>query len=878
MDDTLSPFAMAFALWCEQSGISQQYYESLWQILQSLEDVTQLQSLPSSLSSLKEKAKSTIPILPVRRTPLSVVSLQLPTLSAAERHLAESTQGANLFFQDPVALLTALLKSPIFRKGLHIGMAEIVDEPTELWQSWSWGSSVKCSSGQFAVYPDGEPILPSDFVTYQCLISDCFCNKDKSTYHIGRVEFFGRDLRKDAPIPNATMLQIQPVLRFDSTNYQGKLSHLDPPFHLKEIIAMERQYVLLPERNILSYVKVQLDYAFGSDTEPQLEHETSTDCFFIRRVLDLSDGCINVRPLRQTNPLRGELEIEVYGRDKLKETFFHPDQVISVPYQLFIDGFGLYRNMYRSLVGFYLIPAGLRASQRCRRKNVYMLTFGPHGTNFHDVVEALAPGLSMLDRGIDINIPSLYGTVRVVASCLAFIGDMPQQNDNAGIKRPTATKSCRNCMVTEGERHNMAFDTSGSGRYHYEILSIRKLIDSETVTAAKDRLCREYGMTRQQTPLFRICPSLNLTTYFPSDPCHSEFSGMSKTAHELLTSTILSTRGQDEYHKVLRRFPVRRGWARLQSPITHLDSYQLQEHARASVIIPLLLRCAMKDNWIKPAVLQAIPFVFDDKRLSPKEHVVSVFCAVAKSNSVLTSQTAIKCSLTELKQIIVDARTGIQKLAEAAARSVYSARPTTRANSLISRHGSPALSVMSAAQPTSKKGQQIRSFKNRPNMHVGLHYVDCAKEYAIPNNNNVLIGEDKHRDYKRLVLRTNKRDVEKTLLLQESYRRSLQLAIEGSFSETEPALSKELERLYSWCPNVFKDLLQLDWELTAESEQEPTANKSPSNPTVQFQGLSSHLAVNAWAVQPAKERIDRIVISTTKLAALSSLHPFPMKL
>ena len=82
-----------------------------------------------------------------------------------------------------------------------------------------------------------------------------------------------------------------------------------------------------------------------------------------------------------------------------------------MPYQLFIDGFGLYHNMYHSLVSFYLIPAGLWASQRCRRKNVYMLTFGPHGTNFHDVVEALAPGLSMLDRGIDINIPSLYGTV-----------------------------------------------------------------------------------------------------------------------------------------------------------------------------------------------------------------------------------------------------------------------------------------------------------------------------------------------------------------------------------------------------------------------------------------------------------------------------------
>jgi MULE transposase domain len=52
---------------------------------------------------------------------------------------------------------------------------------------------------------------------------------------------------------------------------------------------------------------------------------------------------------------------------------------------------------------------------------------------------------------------------------------------------------------------------------------------------------REYGLSSRQTPLFTIAPSLNLDTFFPSDPCHSEYAGISKLAHSLLVDTILST-------------------------------------------------------------------------------------------------------------------------------------------------------------------------------------------------------------------------------------------------------------------------------------------------------------------------------------------------
>lgn len=54
-------------------------------------------------------------------------------------------------------------------------------------------------------------------------------------------------------------------------------------------------------------------------------------------------------------------------------------------------------------------------------------------------------------------------------------------------------------------------------------------------------------------------------------------------------------------------------------------------------------------------------------------------------------------------------------------------------------------------------------------MHIGLHYVAQAAEYATPNNCNVLAGESLHKSFKRFVLRTNHVNVEKPLLYQGIY-------------------------------------------------------------------------------------------------------------
>lgn len=56
----------------------------------------------------------------------------------------------------------------------------------------------------------------------------------------------------------------------------------------------------------------------------------------------------------------------------------HP-QPISLPHTTFIDGFGLFRNSYRTLVGMYITLAGLNAHERRRRAITFPVLLSPHG-------------------------------------------------------------------------------------------------------------------------------------------------------------------------------------------------------------------------------------------------------------------------------------------------------------------------------------------------------------------------------------------------------------------------------------------------------------------------------------------------------------------
>ncbi|OJD23361.1 hypothetical protein ACJ73_05282, partial [Blastomyces percursus] len=237
----------------------------------------------------------------------------------------------------------------------------------------------------------------------------------------------------------------------------------------------------------------------------------------------------------------------------------------------------------------------------------------------------------------------------------------------------------------------------------------------------------------------------------------------------LITSKVLSPHGQLEYFRMLQTFPFPRGWNRLQSLITHLKKYQLQEHARASIIIPLALHCGLREDWLSSTIKQTIPAIFSAQNQSPIDLIIQVYAAIARSNSLLM-----------VGRICI----------------------------------------------------------------LALHYVEHIKEYAVFNNCNVLAEEDKHRGYKNLVQRTNHRDVEKPLLLQESFRRTLH--------------------------SLFNNLLRMNEEADED-------NDSP-NYSVRLEPTKDHIGPKIFSRLSSSKMSDKVGIHFTNLSKLELLHPFVNKL
>ena len=231
----------------------------------------------------------------------------------------------------------------------------------------------------------------------------------------------------------------------------------------------------------------------------------------------------------------------------------------------------------------------------------------------------------------------------------------------------------------------------------------------------------------------------------------------------------------------MRKFPFPLGWPRLQAPLHHLKSYSLSDHARWSIVAPLLLRGWLEKKHIAAHFWNAASV--DNPDVS--SYIISCFAAVTKSNIVLTASYVTIEDRNNTQNIIMEGRTSFQSLCGNASRSIVPNPPSLDQHPRGSRHvagtvtgtrsraGSHTSSASALAGvdspvpgtlpvspvPVAKYGpkydncsgrEKARAMKyskdvKKPNVHMGLHYGHVSEEYGLPANTNVLIGEDKHR-------------------------------------------------------------------------------------------------------------------------------------
>ncbi|KAL9036395.1 MAG: hypothetical protein Q9180_004325 [Flavoplaca navasiana] len=800
-DEDPHPFLLALGLWCEEAGVSRKQYSSLREILRMLEPHPILSRLPTGYAPLRRRTKGWLPQLQLRRAHLPLIPNKLPSMPEKRKKKApRSASGPikeHLYFFDPVGLFSTILRSSLASR-MHFGLGHFKTNPKELWESLSWLSSVRCTSGVYAHYRNGNTIFPSDWIVYDCPSSQC------TFRHLGRVVEVGLDFRDEVPEDERGDLKLRVQHAFWSHEIPSAI-RAGQQF-AKEDVLLRTEFSFLRE-SAVQYHQSNIIMHYDPEALPQLQ--PNQDFLICRSLLNQNNW---IQPLSFSAPHRGELELRTYGREYFQSNFDVKDgqnRCISLPYLLFLDGFGLYRNSYRSMMGVYLMLGSLSFSERMRRVNVFPLTLGPHGSNLDDVLDSLV-SLKELDKGIVLDLPQ---RTRVCVFPLCMTGDMPAQNKNSGFKTQRATLGCRFCVIPKDLRDQLDYDVIQNGRFHFKVLQQRDEMKAIRATARREAYATLWGLSTEEPALVRLFPALDIIRTRPSDPAHSEYAGLCKQLHQLLLDAILSPSAVELYAGVLRRWPFAPGFARVQSPIHHLKSYSLSEHARWIVVVPALLRCWLRPQHLQPLYLNSMQEAVDARNdgFTATNSIVRAFSYMARSTSLLMTDRLTERS--KLLSIVKRARGEFQMLLRVAAAAAdtnprsRSATPVRTSKSKQKKGPSKTPPQVSQVDPAaSQKGQEYENDQKRPNVHIALHYEDTMVEYGMPSNVNVLIGEDKHRYFKKVVYQTNHVNVERLLLEHENLRQSVRLLLLDAWPDEEQ-VTAVMKDIYRKCPTLFESLV-----------------------------------------------------------------------
>jgi len=553
-----------------------------------------------------------------------------------------------------------------------------------------------------------------------------------------------------------------------------------PPTNAAELFLVEDRCIQLPAANVIAQEKdIHVDRVYKTGDE---EHIPYPAPFVVWNVLNLTLNTI--WPLNLLSPVRGELEVEYFTRQYIIQNF--KPGMISLPYLLYEDEFGLYRNMYRSLLGIYLTPAGLSAREQTQRSNIFPITLGLFGAAYKDVVTALHH-LRTLDKGVMVSINS--EKVFLCAHVLAFTGDMPQQQKAKGLLGVKATHPCGFCLIASNDKSQLDYNIALKGRYHHQTVSARLKVRELRTMKTKREYLSGLGMHEDPPALQFIAPTMDLIRSSPGDVAHSEV-GIAKAALSLLMDEILTVKGTELFTLELQKQPMPAGWARLQSPARHLQSYRMGETLRGIVLTALVCRRWLKEGHIRRTFLKHAREALSDSGSAPIDAVTRCLARIAKSNSYTLAPELTQQERADLHKTVVEGRNAFQRLFDCASKSskpvelhvgtnipgdiLESQAPSVETSvvSSIAPSDSGASSVMPALASAGRKRkakeaapktqmQQAKEQKRRdqqegkattlqramgrPNVHTGLHIAAIATDYALPRNVTTFSGEDLHR-------------------------------------------------------------------------------------------------------------------------------------
>ncbi|KAK4232692.1 hypothetical protein C8A03DRAFT_39716, partial [Achaetomium macrosporum] len=169
-----------------------------------------------------------------------------------------------------------------------------------------------------------------------------------------------------------------------------------------------------------------------------------------------------------------------------------------------------------------------------------------------------------------------------VCSFIAYTtGDMPSQPKLSGSKGHQALLPCRSCNIPIEHRANLEYDIVKKGRYHMQHLDNIAFVQGLSSKRAKEQAEKRLGVLCSGELMFAGIARVMLDVLFMPDG-------------------LLLESARTELATVYQNFAFPPGWSGLQNPKTHRGSYKMNEHARSSILTPVILRC-----WLQPCHVRA---------------------------------------------------------------------------------------------------------------------------------------------------------------------------------------------------------------------------------------------------------------------------------
>ncbi|RPA80685.1 hypothetical protein BJ508DRAFT_327023 [Ascobolus immersus RN42] len=620
------------------------------------------------------------------------------------------------YFIDKLELLQLFYKNPVIRSQLYTGRQRLVDFARNLYEARIWGESAMLMFGKYVFYrlqSSGattsvgldEPMLPGDIIYYK---------GHGNVERLGRIRQIVEDHRSATKNKGSVLAVVENIVRVSELPDQPGVTRADYDnliqngfnVHGRTVIPKPDDYVMLenPVYNVpVSRIlyRIQAVYTDGPDEISLLSGPRSSrpDVLRIRYILRTVHR-FSFRTAVHRHHLRAEMEIANYkgGRRAFIMDFVLEvrGRVYVMATMMFIDGFGLYQ------MGVYIILAGMDIHMRRSHKNWFTLMVGSMGTTTYDAAEILRPAAKRLWEGKDMVL---------FAFDIAMLGDMPQQNKNAGIVGPTGY-----CLASREDRLDLSYDANVFGRYHHIENQKRDRICKAKTKGLQTFLYTRAGMVEAGSVFTAGQPAFDPQRMLPTDPCHIVSHGIGRQMHNILVEKCTLKRSENFLAQ------------------TYGPSYSI---LTGTVLI-----------WVYSTYAR-LQFLIFQEAFSDEMRV-------------------------ELHERITEWIVLFRRFAR----------------------------LMPAGKKEDIEGDETR-LSMLPNLHGFGHLYEICDLYATLVNALVSPGEQKHGEHKKKAKASNKRAVDKQILLRAEILLRIRMAVNGTFEKEAPELTECLRTVVTAIPEIM---------------------------------------------------------------------------